>query len=141
MSTLAKTLGIEWNTGMDHFRITIARLPPLDNIIKRMLVSDRAKTYDVLGWFSPTLIKAKILLQRLWEQKVDWDDQVPLSIYDIWLQWHSALPFLSVPGTTLTRNHRSLPCNYMDLVMPRRMLKRLWSIYKCWPGANLSRYC
>ena len=45
-----KTLGIEWNTGMDHFRITIARLPPLDNITKRMLVSDRAKTYDVLGW-------------------------------------------------------------------------------------------
>ena len=34
-----KTLGIEWNTGMDHLRITIARLPPLDNITKRMLVS------------------------------------------------------------------------------------------------------
>jgi len=80
---------------MDHFRLTIAKLPPLDNITKRMLVSDIAKTFDVLGWFSPTIIKVKILLQRLWEQKVDWDDQMPLSIYDDWLQWRSELPLLS----------------------------------------------
>ena len=90
-----KTLGIEWNAGVDHFRLSIAKLPPLDNITKRMLVSDVAKTFDVLGWFSPTVIKVKILLQRLWEQKVDWDDQVPLPIYDDWLQWRSELHLLS----------------------------------------------
>ena len=85
-----KTLGIEWNAGLDHFRLTIAKLPPLD-VTKRMLVSDVAKTFDILGWFSPTVIKVKILLQRLWEQRVDWDDQVPPSIYDELLQWHSEL--------------------------------------------------
>ena len=87
-----KTLGIEWNTGMDHFRLTVAKLPPLDNVTKIVLVSDIAKTFDVLGWFSPATI---ILLQRLWEQKVDWDDQVPTSIYDSWLRWRSELPHLS----------------------------------------------
>ena len=30
-----KTLGIKWNTVMDHFRLTIAKLPPLDNVTKR----------------------------------------------------------------------------------------------------------
>ena len=77
-----KTLGIEWNSSMDHFRLTIANLPPLNNITTRVLVSDVAKTFDVLGWFSPTTIKVKILLQRLWEQKVGWDDLVPDPIYE-----------------------------------------------------------
>ena len=80
---------------MDHFRLTIAQLPPLDNITKRMLVSDIAKTFDVLGWFAPAVIKVKILLQRLWEQKIGCDDRVPTPIYDDWLQWRSELSLLS----------------------------------------------
>ena len=37
---------------------------------------DIAKTFDVLGWFAPVTIVVKILLQRVWEEKVDWDDCV-----------------------------------------------------------------
>ena len=47
-----KTLGIEWNASMDHFRLTVAKLPPLQQITKCVLVSDITKTFDVLGWFS-----------------------------------------------------------------------------------------
>ena len=90
-----KTLGVEWNTGFDHFRLTVAEFPPLDKVTKRVLVSDIAKTYDVLGWFSPTIIKVKILLQRLWEQKIDWDDPIPQSIHDAWSQWRAELSLLS----------------------------------------------
>ena len=61
-----KTLGIEWNPTFDHFRLTINELPQCDNLTKRGLVSDIAKTFDVLGRFSPTIIKAKILLQKVW---------------------------------------------------------------------------
>ena len=39
-------------------------------------------------------IKVKILLQRLWEQEVDWDDLVPDPIYENWLQWRSELHLL-----------------------------------------------
>ena len=39
-----KTLGIEWNASQDHFRLTIATLQPLENVTKRSLVSDIAKT-------------------------------------------------------------------------------------------------
>ena len=61
-----KTLGIEWNASSDHFRVNVTALPPVDCMTKRSLTSDVAKTFDVLGWFSPTIIKAKILLQMLW---------------------------------------------------------------------------
>ena len=90
-----RTLGVEWNANSDQFRLTIAKLPALNNVTKRLLVSDIAKTFDVLGWFSPSTIKAKILLQRLWEQRVDWDDSVPLSIREAWLHWRSELHLLS----------------------------------------------
>ena len=90
-----KTLGIEWNSVMDHFRLTIAELPSIENLTKRALVSDIAKTFDVLGWFSPTIITVKILLQRLWEEKVDWDDVVPLKVKEMWLRWRSELQLLS----------------------------------------------
>ncbi len=62
---------------------------------KRTLVSDVAKTFDVLGWYSPTIVKAKILLQRLWSERVDWDELVPEAILHEWSRWRSELPLLS----------------------------------------------
>ena len=90
-----KTLGIQWNSAMDHFKLSIAELPPLENVTKRLLVSDVAKTFDILGWFSPSIIKVKILLQRLWQQCIDWDDRVAQPILDTWLRWRSELELLS----------------------------------------------
>ena len=81
-----KTLGIEWNVKSDCLRLTVAEFGSLENMTKRTLVSDIARTFDVLGWFAPTIISMKILLQRLWESKVGWDDPVPEQICDIWLQ-------------------------------------------------------
>ena len=60
-----KTLGIEWHSMMDHFRLDVSNHIPLNDLTKRTLVSDIAKTYDVLGWFAPIVIKVTILLQRL----------------------------------------------------------------------------
>ena len=50
------TIGIEWNASMDHFRLTVASLQETNNMTKRTLVSDIAKTFDVLGWFSPSML-------------------------------------------------------------------------------------
>lgn len=44
-----KTLGFEWKTNMDHFHLTVADLPPLESVTKHLLVSDIAKTFNVLG--------------------------------------------------------------------------------------------
>ena len=90
-----KTLGIEWSAKKDHFRLTVAKPPPLETLTKRTLVSDIAKTFDVLGWFSPATIKVKILLQKVWEERIDWDDPVPMHIKDIWSKWRTELPKLS----------------------------------------------
>ena len=47
--------------------------------------------YNVLGWFSPTIVKVKILLQRVWESGVDWDQEIPPNITEEWLRWRTEL--------------------------------------------------
>ena len=72
-----KALGIEWSMSADCFSLTTSDLSPIDAITKRSLVSDIAKTFDVLGWFAPAIIKAKMLFQQILEPKVDWDEKYP----------------------------------------------------------------
>ncbi|XP_064382855.1 uncharacterized protein LOC135331570 [Halichondria panicea] len=90
-----KTLGIQWNAPKDCFKLSVPSPTSLETLTKRGLVSDVAKTFDALGWFSPSTIKAKILMQQLWELKVDWDDSVPEHVHDAWLQWRTELHLLS----------------------------------------------
>ena len=54
--------------------------------------------FDVLGWFAPTTVNKKILLQRVREFGINWDDAVPDAIRDVWLKWKPELPSLSVKG-------------------------------------------
>ena len=62
---------------------------------KRNLVSDIAKLFDVLDFFSPAVVLMKILLQRLGELKLGWDDPVPSQVYEAWSQWRSELKLIS----------------------------------------------
>jgi len=91
-----KTLGMEWSAHGDYFRLTVGTMPHFDVLTKSKLVSDIAKTYDVLGWFSPSVILMKILLQRTWERKVDWDDAVPQDLREVWEQWRAELESLTM---------------------------------------------
>ena len=87
----AKTLGIGWNSIHDHFCLTVADLPPQKRLTKQIITSDIARTFDVLGWISPVILKAKILLQHMWELKIQWDDPVPKELEQTWLRWRSEL--------------------------------------------------
>ena len=91
----SKTLGIEWSAERDVFRLTVSEETLRPPLTKRMLTSDIAKTFDILGWFSPSTIKAKILLQKIWEREINWDELVPLDLLDTWHRWRSELRLLS----------------------------------------------
>ena len=65
---------------------------PTGEFTKRMLISDIARLYDALGWCSPVILKPKILLQRLREEKLGWDEPVPGAIQEVWSRWRHELP-------------------------------------------------
>lgn len=89
-----KTLGLEWRTQVDGFHLVISQSSAQESLTKRMLVSDIARVFDALGWFSPAVVKVKILLQRLWEEGLDWDDPAPQGILEVWERWRQELPCL-----------------------------------------------
>ena len=98
-----KILGVQWNAASDCFRPTISLPEILTPLTKRALVSSIARLFDIFGWCSPAIITMKILLQRLWESNLGWDEPVPENIERAWEKWYEELPQL--------RNH-NIPRSY-----------------------------
>ena len=61
-----KVLGVEWNTEQDSLRLVTGTFSSGPALTKRVLASNIARIYDILGWYSPSIIKLKVLLQHLW---------------------------------------------------------------------------
>ena len=49
--------------------------------------SDVAKVYDILGLFAPVTLYAKVLLFRIWQAGLDWDDKLPPQLALEWTRW------------------------------------------------------
>jgi len=86
---MVKTLGLEWNHTLDEFRFTIQTTSNV--YTKREMLSAISKLYDPLGIIGPVLTTAKILMQKLWEIKVNWDDRLPKEILDKWKEFQTSL--------------------------------------------------
>ena len=89
-----KVLGVEWNAESDCFRPLISLPDQETPLTKRVLVSNIARLFDVMGWCSPAIILMKVLLQRLWENHLNWDEPVPTHIERSWERWRTELPQL-----------------------------------------------
>ena len=86
-STPKRLESLQWNIPRDWFKLSIPSPTPLQTLTKCKLMSDITETFDVLGWYSLSTVKAKILMQHLWEIKIGWDDLVAHA----WLQWKTEL--------------------------------------------------
>ncbi|XP_051166513.1 uncharacterized protein LOC127284859 [Leptopilina boulardi] len=104
-----KVLGIFWDPAADAFIYRFSALPS-DNPTKRSLLSAASKLFDPLGWISPVTISAKILLQKLWLRKLDWDDLLPSDLAHEWDDFRiklSKLSQVSVPRYIALDNNSS----------------------------------
>ncbi|XP_018359071.1 PREDICTED: uncharacterized protein LOC108758564 [Trachymyrmex cornetzi] len=60
-------------------------------VTKRQLLSLISKIYDPLGLIGPILVIAKQLMQRVWKEQLDWDEELPDHLHKEWLRYHSAI--------------------------------------------------
>ena len=86
-----KALGMSWDSRTDSM-CTAVQLPPEFRSTKRGIISDVARTFDVLGWITLVLVCMKMLFQQLWLLN---DQEVPAHIREQHILWREELPLLS----------------------------------------------
>ncbi|XP_012136802.2 uncharacterized protein LOC105662014 [Megachile rotundata] len=94
-SSTLKTLGVVWNSSQDTISYEVKPQLAKTNITKRFISSEIAKIYDPLGLLGPVIILAKVLLQKLWTIRVDWDESLSMDIYTEWVTFYKQLPLLN----------------------------------------------
>ena len=72
---IERVLGIIWNANEDFFIFK----PLLKQCVytKRGALGIVASIFDPLGISTPLIAEAKLIIQSLWAENVDWDDQIP----------------------------------------------------------------
>ena len=87
--TTARALGVHWDLESDCFIYNVNVNVNVDqsNPTKRSILKKTATIYDPLGLLTPITLVAKLLIQELWRDQVDWDDEVSSSIRKKWEDW------------------------------------------------------
>lgn len=90
----AKTLGLSWCPASDHLMYCI-NAQSEKRISKRTILSSISQVFDPLGLLSPCIIMAKMLLQKVWLEKISWDEGLPLHLHTSWCRFQSELKLLN----------------------------------------------
>ncbi|XP_059224007.1 uncharacterized protein LOC131997304 [Stomoxys calcitrans] len=109
-----KTLGIRWNAMTDTFFYKVSNLTtPSAPITKRKILSIVAKLFDPAGWLAPVIIVAKVLLQQLWMDGTNWDEEVrPHSLE----RWNSFISdFSAIENIKISRWVNFTPDNKVQI--------------------------
>lgn len=87
-----KTLGLMWDPVGDDFLFRAQSDCNNPAPTKRQVLSVIARLFDPLGLLSPVIVLAKVLMQKLWKNKMDWDDRLDEELLDDWIYFLNALP-------------------------------------------------
>ena len=91
----AKTLGIMWLASEDVFTFVSHMGKQQIEWTKRNFLSRIATLFDPLGLLSPFLIRAKILMQEVWLNGLEWDERLPQKLFVKVNTWFAELSMLS----------------------------------------------
>ncbi|GFT87924.1 uncharacterized protein TNCV_800171 [Trichonephila clavipes] len=88
-----KTLGIIWSPQFDYFSFkTVVNCR--ESYTKREVLSIIARLFDPLGFLGPILTKVKLILQKLWVLKLEWDEPLSNPIAKEWNDFVSTMPVI-----------------------------------------------
>ena len=82
-----KVLGLHWNTTEDKMAISTGKFDnSLIAISKRQVLASIASLFDPLGYLSPTTMKMRLFLQKLWTKEKKSDDTMEDDEIEKWKQ-------------------------------------------------------
>ena len=98
----AASLGLKWDTLKDYFYCKVSeKLLKFDAIVtKKSVLSKVGQIFDLFGFLAAFTIRAKILIQKLWQKKLSWDEPLPednAKEYQEWVEELSEIESIKVP--------------------------------------------
>jgi len=95
-----RVLGVIWNPDTDTIGFKV-RESNSNNATKRSVLSQLSSVFDPFGIASPYTLQAKMLMQQLWNKKLDWNEELTGDDLDFWQKWHEELTELA--AVTISR--------------------------------------
>ena len=108
---IERALGVLWDPKQDVLKIKTVN-KEISNT-KRGILSFVSSIFDPLGILSPSLIEPKQIIQDLWKQNVDWDEQIPADILQRWQKWKGTLKKLE--SVKISRWYHTSPNDTIEL--------------------------
>ncbi len=89
-------LGMQWDKGADTLGINMTSLKELcvEKVTKKILLSAAHRIFDPIGATSPVALFPKLLLQKTWELKLKWEEEVDSETKAEFLKWMKYIYFL-----------------------------------------------
>ncbi|KAH9640754.1 hypothetical protein HF086_007325 [Spodoptera exigua] len=106
-----KLLGLGWYVAADELGFPISLSKSSAGHTKRDLLSVIARIFDPLGLLCPIILTMKVLLQKLWLDKLSWDQPLPDDIKYHWNNILKSLPLLPhfrIPRIVVCNSYREI---------------------------------
>lgn len=108
-----KALGVNWSPSSDEFSFNLKIQDDTIPKTKRQLYSQIASIHDPIGWITPVVIAAKHIIQLVWKNGIDWDDEVPEKYIKMWCKLKNELNLLN--EIKINRSINYSPTDVMEL--------------------------
>ena len=93
-----KVLGISWSIDSDNLLYKLSHLrdfTEVSKVTKRNILKTIASIFDPLGLISPVVTPLKVFMQKLFEKKLGWDDQIGETFEKEWKKFMTELERLN----------------------------------------------
>jgi len=97
-SFVTKVLGMFWKALLDNFTYTFFENESTKKMLdtdhrptKREVLSTLMKTFDPLGLLSHYLVQGKMILQEIWREGTDWDEEITQDLTEKWKEFVTEL--------------------------------------------------
>ncbi|XP_075162900.1 uncharacterized protein LOC142235535 [Haematobia irritans] len=97
----AKTLGVRWDAMSDYFYFSSDPFPKVCKYTKREVLSQISKLFDPAGWLAPCVVLAKIIMQRIWIDRTQWDEVIKPESLSCWKRFQTS--FSSITSIRIPR--------------------------------------
>ncbi|UYV67961.1 hypothetical protein LAZ67_5002637 [Cordylochernes scorpioides] len=144
-------LGLLWDNKEDILKCNVTRPFQVPNsLTKRNVLSCIQRFFDPLGFLSPVLISPKVLLQKTWNLKLEWDAQLPTDIekeFRSWLYEIASLDQVMIPRCLYLDSERDVQLHvfcdasceaYASVVFARSVVQDTVRVVLLWAKARVA---